>query len=180
MNKFQDWEWDPVKYYKHIFVANFTNLQNERGQLVNDRMRPDTFADYFQRVQWARNHEIDQQQQEDPAPIYDTEAEVKQGRFTKEELDKAITRLKHNKTPGQNRVTSELVKHLDEEGREQLLDLLNKCWEDEELFEETNQADLAVIYKQGPTDKPENYRPMALLNIGYKLMASMIQDYLKP
>ena len=41
-----------------------------------------------------------------------------------------------------------------------------------------NQADLAVIYKKGSTDKPENYRPIALLNIGYKLMASMIQKRL--
>ena len=32
---------------------------------MNDRMRPDTFADYFEKVQWARNHEIDQQKQED-------------------------------------------------------------------------------------------------------------------
>ena len=56
----------------------------------------------------------------------------------------------------------------------QLFELLNRCWEGEELFEEMNQADLAVIYKKRP-DKPENYRPIALLNIGYKLMASMIQ-----
>ena len=76
MNKFQDWEWGPVKYYKRGFVAKFTNLQNERGKRVNDRMRPDTFADYFEKVQWARNHEIDQQQQEDLAPICDTEADV--------------------------------------------------------------------------------------------------------
>ena len=65
---------------------------------------------------------------------------------------------------------------MDEEAREQLSELLNKCWEEEELFEDMNQADLAVIYKKGPTDKPENYRPIALLNIGYKLMASMIQN----
>ena len=80
-------------------------------------MRPDTFADYFGRVQWARNHEIDQQRQEYPAPIYDAEAEVIQDRFTKEELDKAITRFNNNKTPGPNRGTSELVKLQDEEGR---------------------------------------------------------------
>ena len=114
-------------YYKKGFVAKLTNLQNERGQLANDRMRPDTFADYFERVQWARSHEIDQQQQEVPAPIYDTESEVKQDRFTKEELDKSITRLKNNKTPGPNRVTSELVKLLNQEGREKPLDILNKC-----------------------------------------------------
>ena len=38
-----------------------------------------------------------------------------------------------------------------------------------------NQADLAVIYKKRPTEKPEKYIPIALLNIGYKLIASMVQ-----
>ena len=37
---------------------------------------------------------------------------------------------------------------------------------------------MAVIYKKGKTEQPENYRPIALLNIGYKLMASMIQKRL--
>ena len=41
-----------------------------------------------------------------------------------------------------------------------------------------NQADLAVIYKKGKTEQPGNYRPIELLNIGYKLMASMIQKRL--
>ena len=112
------------------------------------------------------------------APVYETEAEVKQDPFTREELDRAISRLKNNKTPGPNRVTSELIKLLEDEGRQKLLELLNRCWENEELFEGMNQADLAVIYKKGPTYKPDNYRPIALLNIGYKLMASMIQKRL--
>ena len=129
-------------------------------------------------VPWAQNHEIHQHEQEEPAPIHDTEVEVKQDRFTREELYKAIIILNSNKTPGPHRVTSELIKLLDEEGRDKLLDLLDKCWEGEELYEEMNQADLAVIYKQKPADKPENYRPIASLNIGYKLMASMVQKIL--
>ena len=38
-------EWDPVKYFMKGYTAKFTNLKNERVELVNDRMRPDTFAD---------------------------------------------------------------------------------------------------------------------------------------
>ena len=41
-----------------------------------------------------------------------------------------------------------------------------------------NKTDLAVIYKKGPTEKPENYRPIASLSIGYKFMANMIQSRL--
>ena len=161
------------------YIVKFTNLKNERGELVSDRMRPNTFADYFEKVQWARNGQIYQQRQEAPdsEPIYDTEAEVKQDSFAKEELNEAIGVLKNSKTPGPNGVTSELIKSLDEEARVKLLELLNRCWE-EELFEDMNQADLAAIYKKCKTEQPENYRPIALLNIGYKLMASMIQKRL--
>ena len=38
-----------------------------------------------------------------------------------------------------------------------------------------NKADLAIIYKKGATDKPENYRPIALINLSYKILAKMIQ-----
>ena len=95
-------------------------MKNERGELVNYRVRPDTFADYFEKVQWARNGQIDQHRQEAPdsEPIYDTEAEVKQDPFTKEEFNGAISRLKNNKTPGPNGVTSELIQLLDGEARE--------------------------------------------------------------
>ena len=66
---------------------------------------------YFEKVQWARNDYIDQQRQEAPdlEPIYDTEAEVKQDSFTKEEINEAISISKNNKTPGPNGVTSELI-----------------------------------------------------------------------
>ena len=63
------------------------------------------------------------------------------------------------------------------EARGKLLELLNKRWE-EGLFDEINQADLAVICKKGKAEQPENYRPIALLSIGYKLMASMVQKRL--
>ena len=79
-------------------------MKNERGELVSDRMRPDTFADYFEKVQWARNEQREHQRQDAPdsEPLYDTEAEVKQDPFTKEVLNEAIRRLKNNKTPGPN------------------------------------------------------------------------------
>lgn len=75
---------------------------------MNDRMRPDTFAYYFEKVQLAGNREIDQQRREDPdvVPICDAEANVKQDSYTKKELDKAIIRLMNNRILGPSRVTS--------------------------------------------------------------------------
>ena len=37
-----------------------------------------------------------------------------------------------------------------------------------------NDANIATIYKKGRTDRPENYRPIALPNVTYKLLAIII------
>ena len=37
-----------------------------------------------------------------------------------------------------------------------------------------NNASIATICKKGRTDRPEDYRPIALLNVTYKLLAIII------
>ena len=38
-----------------------------------------------------------------------------------------------------------------------------------------NNSKLATVYKKGGTDLPQNYRPIALLNVIYNLLAPIIQ-----
>eukprot|EP00972_Heterocapsa_arctica_P046335 6836582-Heterocapsa_arctica.AAC.1 len=64
---------------------------------------------------------------------------------------------------------------LDTDSKLALLKLLNKCLSDRTVTLDMNQADLAVIFKKGLTDLPITYRPIALLNLSYKLLASIIQ-----
>ena len=63
---------------------------------------------------------------------------------------------------------------LDEENRTTLIRHLNKCWETEALEDCMGDANLATIYKKGPTDRPDNYRPIALLSITYNILAIII------
>ena len=108
----------------------------------------------MKKVQWAPNEdldlelEVDQQMFEPEGPIHDTEAEVKQYLFTREELDVAIGKMKNNRAPGPNRVTPELIQLLRDERKDRLLHFINSCWDKEELFDEMNKADLAVICKK--------------------------------
>ena len=94
--------------------------------------------------------------------------------FFMEEMNFAISRLKNNKAPGPDGLPSELFKWLNEINRNTLLRHINKCWDTETLEDCMNDANLATIYKKGPTDRPENYRPIALLNITYKILAIII------
>ena len=83
--------------------------------------------------------------------------------------------LKNNKAPGPDEVPPELIKWLDSESRKVILELLNDCWDKESLTKDMNDARLAIIYKKGCTDLPQNYRPIALLSVIYKLLPSIIQ-----
>ena len=92
-----------------------------------------------------------------------------------DELNFAVARLKSNKAPGPDGLPSELYKWLDEDNRttllRHLLRHLNKCWDTEMLEVCMTDVNLATICKNGPTDRPENYRPIALLHITYKIPA---------
>ena len=101
--------------------------------------------------------------------------EVETEEITMKELDAANRKLKNKKAPGPDFVPSELFKWLDEQSRKAILETLNECWRNETLISDVNDARLAIKYKKGGTDLPQNYRPIALLSIIYKLLASVIQ-----
>ena len=91
-----------VKRARMGFIPGHTELRNQRGEIVNDRLRADTFAEYHEEVHWAPNNtqndpEFDVKQE----PIYTTRNEINIGRITAEELDQAIKQLcKTKQTPG--------------------------------------------------------------------------------
>ena len=100
------------------------------------------------------------------------------GHITLKELKHAIHRLKNKKAPGPDGVPSELCKWPNADNRKILLKHLNEYWESESLEDTMNDASLATIYKKGRSDRPENYRPIALLNVTYKPLAIIIHDRL--
>ena len=54
----------------------------------------------------------------------------------------------------------------------ELPDTINECWNNGTLHK--NEANLATIYKKGNPELPQYYRPIALFNIAYKLLAVII------
>ena len=52
---------------------------------------------------------------------------------------------------------------------------MNDWWNEEEIPEEQLRARVVLIYKKGDASKYENYRPISLLNIIYKLFAAIVQ-----
>ena len=103
-----------------------------------------------------------------------------EGEFTLDELNEAIDTLKPNKAGGPDEIITELMKDLDAHNRNELLKLYNEIYNTETIPDHFNEAMVVQIYKTGKT--PElysSYRPIALLNITYKILAKLIQRRLR-
>ena len=132
-----------------------------------------TFAQHFARVHWTP-----------PAPrlgpsppsLPGIPPMPERGPFTREELDEAIASLKRNKAPGPDDLPAELYSLLTPEARLQLLALYNGLWGCDTLPDALNASIIAAILKPGKSPHDLNsFRPIALLNVTYKLLAKMLQ-----
>eukprot|EP00972_Heterocapsa_arctica_P090796 13396943-Heterocapsa_arctica.AAC.1 len=79
------------------------------------------------------------------------------------ELDDAVRNFKNKEAPGPSGVPIEAIELLDETSKLLFLHLLKTCINSVKVSRDVNKADLAVIFKKGATDKPENYHPIACL-----------------
>ena len=134
-------------------------------------------------VHWALNEEVHwalNVNDNDPGlevkqePIYTTCNDINIDQITAEELDQAIKQLTHNKAPGPDGTRAELYKWLDTHNRKSFLDTINECWNNKTLHKSMNETNLAIIFKKGNPELPQNYRPIALLDIAYKILAIII------
>ena len=113
-----------------------------------------------------------------PCPIYPQIAD--EGLFRIEELNNAIDNLKRNKAGGPDMLVTKLFKEMNPSNRERLLELYNEIYIEIIIPDHFNEATVVQIYKPGKNpEEYASYRPIALLNITYKILAKMIQERLK-
>ena len=98
-------------------------MRNLGGNIVNDRERAETLANYFEQRQW---HKTRQTPPEDNTPSnqqMETNRNSRTDDFDIQEMEQAINSFKKNKPPGQSRITAELIKTFDETSKSHSLKL---------------------------------------------------------
>lgn len=84
-----------------------------------------------------------------------------------------------NTTPGQDRISYEMLKHLDDVVLEEILSLFNRIWEEGKLPEKWKHAVVIPILKPGKDPSaPSSYRPIALTAVLCKVMERMVTNRL--
>ena len=95
-------------------------------------------------------------------------------------MDTAIQRLKNNKSDGSDGIPAELLKAAGSSFNRAFHLLLTKIWMEEEMPKEWNTSIICPIHKKGDRKACSNYRGISLLNIAYKIFASIVCERLKP
>lgn len=102
------------------------------------------------------------------------EVEMLDGDISFAEFCGALKSLKNGKAAGEDGIAAEFLKHLPESWKKELWGVVQKGWETGTMREGWNVARIFPIHKGGDENEVGNYRGIALLNLGYKLLTSIM------
>ena len=86
-----------------------------------------------------------------------------------------MRKLRQGKAAGGDAVPPDFWKALtdDEDACLELLELCQHCWDKRALPPSWQCATVVLLFKKGDASLPQNYRPISLLPVGYKVLASL-------
>ena len=175
------YKWQGIKKLKQTYLPKHTKYKDIHGLHISEANFPEKAAEYLSQIQWKppegpqhTNHQI----------FTDQGASINDGEWSLEEFNAVIQKINTKKAPGPDNVQGEFIKWLDQDNRRRILELYNDILLKQQYPDSLNQANIASIYKKGDPAKLENYRPIALLPIFCKLLASLLKlrltDRLEP
>jgi hypothetical protein len=167
----QDGSWLQVRKLRKPRRANCCKLRGRDGQLVESDRWADTMADHLEEVQWhVRTAGLVD------GPPLGAELPVVLGKFTEQEVSIELQKLKKKRATGPDEIPAEFWQTVGEteEGLAWITELCNRCWTEERLPEDWHRADVMAIHKKGSVETCDNYRPISLICVAYKLFASLL------
>ena len=157
-------------------------FQGKRAHLcVDNKPAPwsDThkaFRDHLETKQWGAPHISDHYATRRNLRTPIREAAPNEGLFTRADLLSALAKTRKGKAPGPDELVNEILQLLEYEGEGNLLQFYNQVWENGVTPAQWSHATVVSIYKgKGDDTDPGSYRPISLLNVMYKVYASLIQ-----
>jgi sorting nexin-29 len=89
-----------------------------------------------------------------------------------------INNLKLNKAAGSDNISPELLKQGGRTLKQKLYKLIIMIWNNEQVTQQWNEGIISPVSKKGDRLNCNNYRPITLLNIAYKIFAILLNKRL--
>ena len=171
-------EWGKIRQLRKGFAPKQGRLKDTSGNLVDSDCRADTLAEHLEKVQWAVRPMTFHPER---APLYE-DLGVATGEITDDEVIRAAGSLKINRACGMDGVPAEFWKAILSKGSPALrwgAEFCRRCWSEKTVPEAWHNARVAMLFKKGDPADCNNYRPISLLAIGYKLFATILLNRLR-
>ena len=102
------------------------------------------------------------------------ETRVDEEKVSAREIKSYFRKLKKKKAAGMDTIPNEVWIYGGEDLINNLICVIGKVWDGEEIPEDWKTAIIVPLYKKGDANKPSNYRGISLLSSGYKLYTELI------
>jgi len=163
-----------VNWLRKGFQPRLKACKDNSGKLIEgDDKILEHWAKYF-KTQFEKENDEEKEEEE----VFQT-AEPLVREPSQEELEKAICKLKINKTPEEDDTIAEFMKNASQELRKRLHALICNIWREEKMPDNWKVGLIVPLFKKGDKMKCENYRGITLLNFAYKVLSSIILERLK-
>lgn len=103
-----------------------------------------------------------------------TEMEIDCVLVNEEEMLKSLSELKCNKACGPDGLKAEVLIHADQETKDDIRGLMNRCLLGENVPNEWRKARIHPVHKKGDPKVASNFRGIAISNAMYKLNANIL------
>ena len=146
--------------------------------MVSSEERAETLAEYFETVQWAVRPTTPNQYTDRLGP----DLQLNSGPISESEVVAAGKLLNKKRASGSDGIPPEFWKAITVAGSgacQWAINLCQKCWNEGAVPKAWHEALVVKVFKKGDTSQCENYRPISLLQIGYKLFALILLTRLK-
>ena len=174
----QGYKWEGLKAARKTFQPRRTKFKNKHGQIIKESDFADEAATYLETVQWASPADDDLNLSYENQFIFSGDSLITDENFTEAELDHVLKAQKHGKTPGPDKCPAEFFQWLNHQNRHILLECFNDILDRDIYPESFKLANIVSIYKKGDATQMKNYRPIALLQTLYKILAGLIKNRL--
>ena len=101
--------------------------------------------------------------------------------YSTSDVKVAVDKLKKEKASGPDEMPAEFWQAVasTEDGLAWLTELCNQCWLEERMPDDWHLANVTAIHKKGSVEDCNNYQPISLICVAYKLFATLLLGRLK-
>ena len=162
-----------------------TKLKSSTGEIISDQAEILTLEKQYYKNLFTSNNansiesKLYIQNTDLENKLNDTDSDVCEGKITLEECELAVARMKSNKSPGLDGITTEFYQKFWPDLKNILVNVYNNSFDCGILPFSQRQSVLSLIFKKGDPLQLSNYRPISLLNNDLKILSHCLAQRLK-